>query len=62
MFNFDKQLNKIAKDSNFYLKNFFLKQKKNSFLTKPMKYGLFSGGKRFRTAIIVNTGKIFKTD
>jgi len=24
-----------------------------------MKYGLFSGGKRFRSAIVVNTGKIF---
>ena len=24
-----------------------------------MKYGIFSGGKRFRSAIIVNTGKIF---
>ena len=25
-----------------------------------MKYGIFSGGKRFRSAIVVNTGKIFK--
>ncbi len=24
-----------------------------------MKYGVFSGGKRFRSAVIVNTGKIF---
>ena len=62
MSNFNKQLNKIAKDSNFYLRGFFLRQRKKSFLVKPMKYGLFSGGKRFRTAIIVNTGKIFNTD
>jgi len=27
-----------------------------------MKYGIFSGGKRFRSAIIVNTGKIFNID
>ena len=60
--NFNKQLNKIAKDLNFYLRNFFLRQKKKSFLIKPMKYGLFSGGKRFRAAVIVNTGKIFRTD
>ena len=24
-----------------------------------MKYGVFSGGKRFRSTVIVNTGKIF---
>ena len=27
-----------------------------------MKYGVFSGGKRFRSTIIVNTGKIFNID
>ena len=27
-----------------------------------MKYGIFSGGKRFRSAIVVNTGKIFNID
>ena len=27
-----------------------------------MKYGIFSGGKRFRSAIIVNTGKIYDID
>ena len=59
---FSKNLNIIAKDTNLYLKSFFLKQKKYSYLLKPMKYGVFSGGKRFRSAIVVNTGKIFGID
>jgi len=60
MSNFSKRLNKIARDTDNYLKKFFLKQDKYSYLIKPMKYGVFSGGKRFRSAILVNTGKIFK--
>ena len=59
MSTFSTKLNIIAKDTNSCLKSFFLKQKKNSYLLKPMKYGVFSGGKRFRSTIIVNTGKIF---
>ena len=56
---FSSKLNTIANSTNSYLKSFFLKQKKNSYLLKPMKYGVFSGGKRFRSAIVVNTGKIY---
>tara|TARA_B110000438_G_scaffold97701_1_gene96729 strand:+ start:1946 stop:2830 length:885 start_codon:yes stop_codon:yes gene_type:complete len=59
MDNFSKKLNIIAKDTNIYLKKIFSKQKKYEYLTKPMRYGLFSGGKRFRSAIIINTGKIY---
>jgi len=59
---FSNKLNNIAKNTNAYLKNFFLKQKQNSHLLKPMKYGIFSGGKRFRSAIVVNTGKIYGID
>ena len=59
---FYSKLNSIAKSTDIYLKNVFLKQKGRSKLIKPMKYGLFSGGKRFRSAILVNTGKIFGTD
>ena len=59
---FSKKLNIIANSTNNYLKNFFLKQKDNSGLLNPMKYGVFSGGKRFRSAIIVNTGKIYNID
>ena len=59
---FSSKLNTIADSTNSYLKSFFLKQKKNSYLLKPMKYGVFSGGKRFRSAIVVNTGKIYGID
>ena len=54
-----KSSNKIAKDTNLFLKKIFLNKKKQSYLAKAMKYGVFSGGKRFRSTIIVNTGKIF---
>jgi farnesyl diphosphate synthase len=62
MKSFSKKLNEIAQDTNLCLKNIFLKKKKYSYLVKPMKYGVFSGGKRFRSAIVVNTGKIFNID
>ena len=62
MANFSKQLNINAKNTAKYLKTFFQKQKHSSYLTSPMKYGLFVGGKRFRSSIIVNTGKIFGVD
>jgi len=56
------RLNTIANNTNSYLKKIFLKQKEKSYLLKPMKYGVFSGGKRFRSAIVVNTGKIYGID
>jgi len=59
---FSNKLNAIASNTNSYLKSFFLKQKSNSYLLQPMKYGVFSGGKRFRSAIVVNTGRIFNID
>ena len=62
MRNFSNKLSVIANDTNNYLKNFFVKKNKYSYLIKPMKYGVFSGGKRFRSAIIVNVGKIFNID
>ena len=56
---FLKKLDNIAKDTNIFLAKLFLKKNKKLNLLGPMKYGVFSGGKRFRSAIIVNTGKIF---
>jgi farnesyl diphosphate synthase len=56
---FSKKLRKIAKDTNVYLKKLLVKKNNYSYLINPMKYGVFSGGKRFRSAVIVNTGKIF---
>ena len=40
-----KRLNKIAKDTNNFLKKYLKKQNKTD-LIKPMSYGLFSGGKK----------------
>ena len=62
MLKFSNKLNAIAKNTDLYLKNIFSKQNYRSELIKPMKYGLFSGGKRFRSAIVINTGKIFEID
>ena len=54
-----KKLNKIAKDTNSLLLKFLSKQKKTD-LIKPMKYGLFPGGKKIRTKLVVDVGKIFR--
>ena len=53
-----KKLNKVAKDTNLYLKKFILKQK-SSELLNPMKYGLLPGGKKIRSKLIADVGKIF---
>ena len=62
MVNFSDKLSKIAKNTDLYLKRVFSKQSRNSYLIRPMKYGLLSGGKKLRSSIVVNTGKIFNTD
>ena len=62
MSNFASKLNTIAKNTDIYLKNVFSKQEGYSHLIKAMKYGVFSGGKRFRSTIVVNVGKIFGID
>jgi len=53
-----KKLNRIVKDTNLFLLKFLLKQKKTE-LIKPMKYGLLPGGKKIRSKLIVDVGKIF---
>ena len=55
------KLNKIAKDTEFLLKGFIKKQKKSELIV-PMKYGLFSGGKKVRSKILIDAGSIFKID
>jgi len=54
-----KELNKIAKDTNFFLKKFINKQKKSELII-PMQYGLFSGGKKIRSKILIDVGSLFK--
>ena len=54
-----RKISKIARDTNLFLLNFLSKQKKTE-LINPMKYGLISGGKKIRSKLIVDVGKIFK--
>ena len=54
-----KKLNKIAQETNSFLKNFIKKQKKSELII-PMQYGLFSGGKKIRSKILIDVGSIFK--
>ena len=56
-----KQLNKIAKDTNAFLKRFIKKQKRSELII-PMRYGLFSGGKKIRSKILIDVGSLFKID
>ena len=52
------KLHRYAKKVDNFLLNFLKKQSK-SLLVSPMKYGVISGGKKIRSTIIFNTGKIF---
>ena len=56
-----RKLNKIAKDTNLFLKSFIAKQKKSNLIV-AMKYGLFSGGKKIRSKILIDIGSLFKLD
>tara|TARA_B110000014_G_C20047175_1_gene544580 strand:- start:162 stop:1031 length:870 start_codon:yes stop_codon:yes gene_type:complete len=56
-----KKLNKIAKDTNNFLKK-YLNSQRNTDLIKPMRYGLLPGGKKIRSKILVDVGKIFNVD
>ena len=55
------RINKIARDTNNFLKRFIKKQKKTE-LIKPMRYGLLPGGKKIRSKILLDIGSIFNID
>ena len=55
------KLNKIAKDTNIFLKNFLNKQN-NSKLILAMKYGLFPGGKKIRSKVLIDIGSMMSID
>ena len=55
------QLNKIAKDTNIFLRDFLNKQN-NSKLILAMKYGLFPGGKKIRPKILIDIGSMMSID
>ena len=54
-----KKLNKTIKDTNLFLSRFLSNQKRTD-LIKPMRYGLLPGGKKIRSKLILDVGKIFK--
>ncbi len=56
-----KELNKIANDTNFFLKK-YINSQDNSDLTSAMKYGLFPGGKKIRSKILIDFGSLFSID
>ena len=55
------KLNKIANDTNIFLKKFLNKQN-NSKLLPAMKYGLFPGGKKIRSKILIDIGSLLAID
>ena len=55
------KLNKIAKDTNSFLKS-FIKKQATTELIPAMKYGLFSGGKKIRSKILIDIGFLFKVN
>ena len=55
------KLVRIAKDTNLFLKKFIKKQKKTE-LVPAMKYGLFPGGKKIRSKILLDIGSAFKIE
>ncbi|WP_435151424.1 polyprenyl synthetase family protein [Candidatus Pelagibacter bacterium nBUS_44] len=55
------KLDRIAKDTNFFL-NRFLDKQNNSKLIPAMKYGLFPGGKKIRSKILIDVGSLLAID
>ena len=53
------KLIRISKDTNLFLKKFIKKQKRTELVT-AMEYGLFPGGKKIRSKILLDIGDIFK--
>ena len=53
------KLNRNAKKVDKFIDK-FLKRQTKSLLVSPMKYGVLSGGKKIRSTIIFDTGKLFK--
>ena len=53
-----KELNKIALDTNSFLR-VYLRRQPEAELIKPMTYSLFPGGKKIRSKILTDVGKIF---
>ena len=55
------KLLKISKDTNSFLKKFINNQNKTELIT-AMKYGLFPGGKKIRSKVLLDIGTVFKIE
>jgi len=55
------KLIKIANDTNSFLK-YFIKKQKKSELISAMQYGLFPGGKKIRSKILLDIGAVLKVE
>ena len=55
------KLDKIANDTNLFLKTFIKKQKKTELIS-AMNYGLFPGGKKIRSKILIDMGSLLSID
>jgi len=55
------KLFKIAKDTNLFLKKFIKRQKRTELVT-AMEYGLFPGGKKIRSKILLDIGDVYKIE
>ena len=53
-----KNLNRIAKDTNKFL-NSYIKRQSKTELIRSMRYGLLPGGKKIRSKILIDVGRIF---
>ena len=53
-----KELNRIALDTNSFLRA-YLRRQSEAELIKPMTYSLLPGGKKIRSKILTDVGKIF---
>ena len=53
-----KDLNRIARDTNKFL-NLYIKKQSKTELIRSMKYGLLPGGKKIRSKILIDVGRIF---
>jgi farnesyl diphosphate synthase len=55
------KLIRISNDTNLFLKKFIKKQKRTELIS-AMEYGLFPGGKKIRSKILLDIGAIFKIE
>ncbi|MEY3824957.1 MAG: hypothetical protein RLZZ13_919 [Pseudomonadota bacterium] len=55
----EKKIVKVASHVDIFLKSYLKKRIQNTHLFQALKYGLFSGGKKFRSYLIVTSGKLF---